>query len=92
MAIEWVIGRNKTTGLLFLADGSGGRFDFDTTHAAGIAVALSDYCRNNDERAFVRSEWCELDDEDLCDHGRTGLCAQCLDEDEAALLGEEESR
>lgn len=62
-----LLGENKATGRLVLLDGDGQRFEFDAEYAPHIAVMLAQECDDNAERAFVRSEWGDVDDEDEWD-------------------------
>lgn len=62
-----VLGRNRETGLLFLADDKGGRIDFDDADVPHIAVMLAEECKDDDERSFVSESWYPLGDYDAYD-------------------------
>lgn len=58
------IGTYTPTGDIYIALDNGTRIYFPTDLVVGIAAGLANHCENNDERAFVQSEWCEIDEDD----------------------------
>lgn len=60
---RWAVGRNTETGLAFFANSKGQRTDFPPDCVAHIAAALSELCRDPDDRSFVADEWGPVDAE-----------------------------
>lgn len=58
------VGIRPSTRTVFIAT-EGGRVDIPPEQVADVAAMLASWCTDNDQRAFVRSEWYELDPEDI---------------------------
>lgn len=63
----WGLFTHNETGRLHLVNRDGERFGFDPSEVPHLAAMLADHCRDNDERAFVRTAWEDADPEDWDD-------------------------
>lgn len=66
--ILWTVWTRQQDGQLVLVNGgdpkSPNRLVISPEDAPHLAAALAEHCDDNEERAFVRSEWGHLDDEE----------------------------
>lgn len=62
-----MFGHNPTTGRMVLRDDKEQRFEFDREDIPNLAVMLAQECDDNGSRAFVRSEWSDVDDSEEWD-------------------------